>query len=333
MKPRLSARLRLMPVVIALGAGLVLLKTSGLVHEAQAAEEVKKEEAAAHAPSSPADLAGPEDANASPAEVDILSTLSKRRNELDGRSRDLDMRANLLAATEKRVDDKIAQLKELQAQMTKLLNQRDAEQQTQVASLVKTYSSMKAKAAADIFSNLDDDVLVPVAQLMKSDVLAPILAAMPPAAAQRLTVKLANRLMLPKAPPAPPAALAPEASLAAPEGQITPAIQPAAPQIQPAQKQAALTPAEQSKPLAEKSTQHAIPAAKADPKPVAAAPKPVTPVKAEPAVKADAKAAMPAKAEAADKIPATTAMEAKTDAPAEAATSSAPAAPPAATIH
>lgn len=328
MKPRFFSRLRLMPVVIALGVGLVLLKTSGLVHEAQA-EEVKKEDAAHAAPNDPADLAGPEDANASPAEVDILSTLSKRRNELDGRSRDLDMRANLLAATEKRVDDKIAQLKELQAQMTKLLNQRDTEQQTQVASLVKTYSSMKAKAAADIFSNLDDDVLVPVAQLMKSDVLAPILAAMPPAAAQRLTVKLANRLMLPKAPPAPPAALAPEASLTAPEGQITPAIQPAAPQIQPAQKQAALTPAEQPKPAQLAST---IPAAKADPKPVASAPKPAIPVKAEAAVKADAKAAVPVKAEAPDRVTTPVATEAKAEAP-EAAASSAPAAPPTATIH
>ena len=36
------------------------------------------------------------------------------------------MRANILAATEARVDAKIAQLKQLQAQITGLLAQRDA---------------------------------------------------------------------------------------------------------------------------------------------------------------------------------------------------------------
>ena len=39
---------------------------------------------------------------------------------------------------------------------------------------------MKPKDAARIFDSLNDDVLVPVAQEMKSDVLAPVLAAMNP---------------------------------------------------------------------------------------------------------------------------------------------------------
>ena len=56
--------------------------------------------------------------------------------------------ANILAATETRVDAKIAQLKDLQTQITALLAQRDAAQEKQVAALVKTYSAMKPKKAA-----------------------------------------------------------------------------------------------------------------------------------------------------------------------------------------
>jgi flagellar motility protein MotE (MotC chaperone) len=108
----------------------------------------------------------------------------------------------MLAATEARVDAKIAQLKQLQTQIAGLLVQRDAEQEKQVAALVKTYSAMKPAAAARIFESLDEEVLVPVAQEMKSDTLAPILAAMNPAAAQKLTLKLANKLALPQLPAA-----------------------------------------------------------------------------------------------------------------------------------
>jgi len=191
---------RLLPAVMVLSATLLALKATGLVHEANAQSASDASPAAAStipAPSA-ADAADEETPTSSAAEVDVLSNLARRRAELDGRKRDLDMRENLLAATEKRVDDKIALLKQLQAQIATLLGQRDAEADKQIASLVKTYSSMKPKDAARIFEGLNDDVLIPVAQKMKSDALAPVLAAMSPSAAQKLTVKLASRLDLPK---------------------------------------------------------------------------------------------------------------------------------------
>ena len=214
------------------GIALLALKTNGLVHVAQAEEGGEKPAAqsTALAPPKPAsnpDFAGGDDQIASAAEVDVLTSLSKRRVELDAREKQLAMQANVLSAAEQRVDGKIAQLKALQDQITKLLAQRDTEQNKQVATLVKTYSSMKAKDAARIFNSLSDDVLVPVAQEMKSDVLAPVLANMNSDAAQRLTIKLANRLTVPEvtAPPVPPG---PQAPLAAPAGQ-QPGPQAAAP--------------------------------------------------------------------------------------------------------
>lgn len=205
---------RLLPAVIIVGVGLLGLKGEGLIAAAFAQEQ----KSAAADPLTqdtaplPKDPVAEETKSESAAEVDVLSSLSKRRAELDAREADIAMRAQVLAAAEQRVDAKIATLKQLQDQITALLGQRDADQQKQVASLVKTYSAMKAKDAARIFNSLPDEVLVPVAQLMKSDVLAPILAAMTSDNAQRLTQKLANRLKLPEsaaaavAPPvAPPA--------------------------------------------------------------------------------------------------------------------------------
>jgi hypothetical protein len=137
-RPRL---LRLLPAVVMLGAVLLALKTSGLVHGAYAQDgKAAAEPAAAAIPPAPVpanpDFAGSDDQIASAAEVDVLTSLSKRRAELDTRQRQLDMQSNILAAAEQRVDAKIVQLKQLQDQMTKLLAQRDSAQDKQVASRV-----------------------------------------------------------------------------------------------------------------------------------------------------------------------------------------------------
>jgi hypothetical protein len=142
------------------------------------------------------------------------------------------VQANMLAATESRVDAKIAQLKTLQAQITGLLVQRDAAQQKQVDALIKTYSGMKDTSAAAIFSTLPDEVLIPVAQGMKSDVFGLILSKMSPDAAQKLTVKLANKLTLPETAQAlAPVTAPPAATPGMPNAALTttPLLAPGAP--------------------------------------------------------------------------------------------------------
>ncbi|HEY0299931.1 MAG TPA: hypothetical protein VGC36_01255, partial [Rhizomicrobium sp.] len=200
--------LRLLPAVVVVGTGLLAIKGVDLARAAQApASAYDEPDNSGLAPSDPGgaalrDFASADDASGSASEVDVLSSLTRRRAELDARERALAMRENLLSAGEGRVDQKIAALKTLQTQIQALLGQRDAKQDEQIASLVKTYSTMKPKDAARIFNTLGDDVLIPVAKGMKSDVLAPVLAAMSPDAAQKLTVKLAALLKLPEAPPA-----------------------------------------------------------------------------------------------------------------------------------
>jgi flagellar motility protein MotE (MotC chaperone) len=223
--------LRLLPGVVLVCAALLLLKLSGLIHDAFALETgPQSSDAMAPGPKpANADFAGDTTEVSSASEVDVLTSLSKRRAELDSRERQIQSQADMLAATESRVDAKIAQLKDLQSQIASLLTQRDAEQQKQITDLVKTYSSM-GKKAAPIFNNLPDEVLVPVAQNMKPDDLALIMANMSPDAAQKLTVKLASRLALPAttpvaapAPaPVPPGPAAPAAAAKAANPSATP---------------------------------------------------------------------------------------------------------------
>jgi flagellar motility protein MotE (MotC chaperone) len=205
-----SRLVRLLPSVVVVGTGLLVLNASGLVHDAYAEINKPAISDALAPPPAPInrDFAADEVQTASASEADVLTSLSKRRGELDAREAQIQTQANMLAATEARIDAKMAQLKALQTQISALLGQRDAAQEKQLASLVKTYSAMKPKDAARIFDSLSDQVLVPVAADMKSDVLAPVLAAMTPDQAQKLTLRLANKLTLPDTNGTAPAATA-----------------------------------------------------------------------------------------------------------------------------
>ena len=222
---------RLLPGVVALGAVVLTLKTTDLVHGAyaQAGEHASTTLTHDPVPSNKDFAGGEEDQVASASEVDVVNSLSKRRRELDARDSQLNTQANMIAAAEARVDAKINQLKQLQAQINALVGQRDEAQKQQIASLVKAYSTMKAKDAARIFDNLPDAVLVPVAHDMKSDILALVLANMNSESAKALTVKLADRLTLPQTTAPDPAAAAPAAPATAPGPQAAAAPAPRTP--------------------------------------------------------------------------------------------------------
>jgi flagellar motility protein MotE (MotC chaperone) len=228
---------RLLPGVVAVGAAVFVLRAGDLVHNAYA--QASHDVAALTNDPVPANkdfAGGEEDQVASASEVDVVNSLSKRRRELDVRDAQLTTQANMIAAAESRVDAKINQLKQLQAQITALMAQRDQAQQKQLDSLVKAYSTMKPKDAARIFNTLPDDVLVPVAHDMKSDILALVLANMNSDSAKALTVKLADRLTLPQTtPPAPVVPAADPASTA--PAAATPAAQAAAKPATPAPAQ------------------------------------------------------------------------------------------------
>ena len=215
---KLPRFLRLLPAVVLTGGALLVLNGTGLLRDGAALAQTALNDAPQPANR---DYAEPDQQIASANEADLLTMLSRRRVELDARESQIQTQADILAATEKRVDAKIAQLQTLQNKISSLLGDRDDAQKAQIAALVKTYSAMKPASAAKIFETLPDPVLVPVAQQMKSDVMSLVLAQMSSDKASALTIKLADRLTLPETADA-PAPTAPAAAAPAPAPAAAP---------------------------------------------------------------------------------------------------------------
>ncbi len=129
----------------------------------------------------------------SASEISVLQQLSQRRTALDQRASELDQREVVLQAAEKRIDEKIAKLQDLQKSIAADVQKRGAEEDARMQSLVKIYEVMKPKDAAQIFDELNMPVLLSVLKRMKPLKTAPILAAMDPAKAKAVTTALAER--------------------------------------------------------------------------------------------------------------------------------------------
>jgi len=123
----------------------------------------------------------------------VLQELAKRREALDQRQADQDRRELTLKAVEQRVDEKIAQLKQIQAQVDAAIGKSAAEDDERIKSLVHIYENMKPKDAATIFEGMEMPALLQLLTRMKDLKTAPILAAMAPDKARAVTVALAQR--------------------------------------------------------------------------------------------------------------------------------------------
>ncbi len=131
-------------------------------------------------------------------EVNLLQSLSERRDEIERRARRLEEREVLLQAAERRIEEKVAGLKGLQKVIEDLLNEQKEQTESQYDSLVKIYENMKPKSAARIFEELELEVLLPVIERMKERKIAPILAKMNAEKARTITTELAQRRRLPE---------------------------------------------------------------------------------------------------------------------------------------
>jgi flagellar motility protein MotE (MotC chaperone) len=226
-------KLRLIPVVIFAAAALLVIKGMGILSNtrvpqvttvaatpAPVAQNVpetdleftsatpKKEEqpkkkdaelppAPTKAPETPAGINVSVPGDASPAQKALLERLQQRRQELDARARDLELRENLIKEAEQRLEQRLNELRVLE-------NPASAENPNdspKMKNLVVMYEGMKPKEAARIFEKLDVAVLVGIARAMKPAKLAEVLAVMGPDAAQKLTVELARGVSADRATP------------------------------------------------------------------------------------------------------------------------------------
>lgn len=230
---------RLLPLIAVAIGGVVAVRAAGVAPElfqgatAWANEAVAGEGEGAKAAPRPAPAVcalTPEQlaqqAGISPAELRIIQSLSKRRDQLDARDADFATTLPLMVAAEQKLDAKLQALEALKGEISALVGQVDEKEKAEADRLVAVYSAMRPKEAAAVFATLDDSVRLPVASAMRPRTLAAIMAQMQPAAARELTEKLAKRFQAQQYAARAAAASAP--TEAAPAPVPTPAAQPAA---------------------------------------------------------------------------------------------------------
>jgi flagellar motility protein MotE (MotC chaperone) len=210
-----SPRFRVLPIMLIAVFSMLTVKVSDLYTDfADLAQSMRIEQNEAHAAdavpgavqtATTAEL--PRDPSRfSQSEIDLLQALATRRDALDKREQALDQREEFVAAAEKRLDEKIASLESMKAEMVKLLDARSAQEDDRLKQedgrlkgLVRIYEAMKPKEAAQILQRLDMDVLLGVVERMKDSKVAPILASMDPDKAQAVTALLVERRNMPAA--------------------------------------------------------------------------------------------------------------------------------------
>jgi flagellar motility protein MotE (MotC chaperone) len=204
---RAPASVRLIPaamITVAAVLGLKAIAMAESVAETVGASAETEDHAAtasepaAHAEATPAQnqCAAPtlaEMAGLSAAEVQVLQALGERREALELRGTQLETQDALMLAAEQRLNERVAELRQLETTVNELLGRLDEEQERRVNSLVDVYQRMRAKDAAEVFDGLDDDVLVQVASRMRQANLAEVMGRMSPDRARALTQMLADR--------------------------------------------------------------------------------------------------------------------------------------------
>ncbi len=129
----------------------------------------------------------------SSAERQVLERLKERRDTLENQTRELEMRENLLKATEKKIESRIGELQGIESKAFEGARTKENEDKAQIKTLVVMYESMKPKEAARVFDRLELKVLMAVVSQMNPRKMSEVLAAMSPESAEKLTVALASR--------------------------------------------------------------------------------------------------------------------------------------------
>jgi flagellar motility protein MotE (MotC chaperone) len=164
-------------------------------------KEEKKEEApkpaapAADAPKPDGVVVFPDQnpQSVSPSERAILERLQARRQELEQRAREIEIRESLLKSAEKRIEGRVEDLKATEAKISTATGQKTEQDSARFKGIITMYENMKPKDAAKVFDRLEMSVLYDIASQIAPRKMSDIMGLMQPEAAERLTVELARR--------------------------------------------------------------------------------------------------------------------------------------------
>jgi flagellar motility protein MotE (MotC chaperone) len=129
----------------------------------------------------------------SASERAILERLQSRRQEIEARAREIDIRESLLKAAEKRVESKVEELKATESRISTATVQKSEADAARFKGIITMYEAMKPKDAAKVFDRLEMPVLFEIASQIAPRKMSDILGLMSTEAAERLTVEMARR--------------------------------------------------------------------------------------------------------------------------------------------
>jgi flagellar motility protein MotE (MotC chaperone) len=165
---------------------------TGAVHE-KPKEEAPKPAAAVPEMPKPGGVYPEQNQPVSPSERAILERLQARRQELEARAREIDIRESLLKAAEKRIEMRVEELKAVESRIATVTEQKNEAEAARFKGIITMYEGMKPKDAAKVFDRLEMSVLFDIASHIAPRKMSDILGLMSAEAAERLTVELARR--------------------------------------------------------------------------------------------------------------------------------------------
>lgn len=123
----------------------------------------------------------------------VLERLQSRRQELEARAREIDIRENLLKSAEKRIEGRVDELKNAESRVSSAGDQKAEAETARFKSIVTMYEGMRPKDAAKVFDRLDMGVLIEIASQIAPRKMSDIMGLMSADAAERLTIEMARR--------------------------------------------------------------------------------------------------------------------------------------------
>ena len=129
----------------------------------------------------------------SPSERAILERLQARRQELEARAREVDIRESLLKSAEKRIESRLEEMKAVESRVSTATAQKSEADSARFKGIITMYEGMKPKDAAKVFDRLEMSVLFEIASQIAPRKMSDILGLMAPETAERLTIEMARR--------------------------------------------------------------------------------------------------------------------------------------------
>lgn len=213
MSSSVISRVRLFPLLILFACvalvnrGMDIYTDFALIDQAAIAQdqqagnqnaEAVPEEQAAEETATAANTPPPVIGLPSTEEMELITQLRQRRVALEQREQQLELQEQLLASTEKRINDKIGQLQELEVRIKQHLRLFEDAEEKQLDAIVKVYETMKPKEAAPRFEALALQTQVDLVTRMKASKVAALMEKMTPQKASILTTELATQVQPPK---------------------------------------------------------------------------------------------------------------------------------------